>query len=248
MLGCRERQMLGDVVVHRIERRACSTLVERSSMSLPAVVIVGKASSLMPWRQAGGARRWGQPHNRQSGPGGGQASTIGQRRWGQGGGVRPRQSTRMNVMEPQHRDIRRNSRTLGGMVAAMGRVSLVFALSLELRRRRRNLQLADSRLTVHTLLREDVFAGFPHDLGRFARAERNIDQLLQQRLSERGNHGVEGLHRLVAVLAHEAGKADEFQRLLRRARRVRRRCATKPGTTAAGLSPRKPGGVRGSAA
>ena len=38
--------------------------------------------------------------------------------------------------------------------------------------------LSESRLTVHTLLREDVFAGFlSNDMTHFARAERNVEQL-----------------------------------------------------------------------
>lgn len=73
--------------------------------------------------------------------------------------------------------------------------------------------LAESRLTVHTLLREDVFASFmANDLARLERAERNIDQLLTDRPGQRGNlmawRGLTQLHR--AVRAHEAGNADEF--------------------------------------
>ena len=76
--------------------------------------------------------------------------------------------------------------------------------------------LSDSRLTVHTLLREDVFAGFlANDMTRFERAERNATALLEQRPGERGNlvawQGGMRLYR--AVRAHEAGRNDEFQRL-----------------------------------
>jgi hypothetical protein len=75
--------------------------------------------------------------------------------------------------------------------------------------------LSESRLTVHTLLREDVFAGFmANDMARFGRAERNIDQLLQDRPGQRGNllawRGGQELYR--AVLAHDAGKPEEFQK------------------------------------
>ena len=103
---------------------------------------------------------------------------------------------------------------------AMKSLLLVFGIVVGVAAQAPDPPLADSRLTVHTLLREDVFAGFlANDLGRFARAERNIDQLLQQRPSERGNlmawKGSTALYR--AVLAHEAGKADEFQRLLQAA-------------------------------
>ena len=81
--------------------------------------------------------------------------------------------------------------------------------------------LADTRLTVHTLLREDVFAGFmANDMVRFARAERNIEQLLKDRPDQRGNllawKGSATMHR--AVLAHESGKADEFRKQLEAAR------------------------------
>ena len=81
--------------------------------------------------------------------------------------------------------------------------------------------LSESRLPVHTLLREDVFAGFmDNDMTRFTRAERNIDVLIEARPSERGNllawRGSTSLYR--AVLAHEAGNADAFQRHLQIAR------------------------------
>ena len=81
--------------------------------------------------------------------------------------------------------------------------------------------LADTRLTVHTLLREDIFAGFmANDMVRFARGERNIEQLLKDRPDQRGNvlawKGSATMHR--AVLAHESGKADEFSKQLEAAR------------------------------
>jgi hypothetical protein len=81
--------------------------------------------------------------------------------------------------------------------------------------------LSDTRLTVHTLLREDVFAGFlANDPVRFARAERNAVTLLEQRPGELGNirawQGGMALYR--AVVAHEAGKAAEFQRLYQQTR------------------------------
>jgi hypothetical protein len=81
--------------------------------------------------------------------------------------------------------------------------------------------LSDTRLTVHTLLREDVFSGFlANDLSRFARAERNAVALLEQRPGERGNirawQGGMSLYR--AVRAHEVGQAAEFQRLYQQTR------------------------------
>lgn len=44
------------------------------------------------------------------------------------------------------------------------------------------LPLDDSRLSIHTLVREDIFAGFlNNDMKRFARGEKNIDLLLEKR-------------------------------------------------------------------
>jgi hypothetical protein len=81
--------------------------------------------------------------------------------------------------------------------------------------------LSDTRLTVHTLVREDVFAGFMgNDMVRFARAERSIDQLLKDRPDQRGNlmawRGSATMYR--AVLAHEAGNSGEFVKQLEAAR------------------------------
>jgi tetratricopeptide (TPR) repeat protein len=80
--------------------------------------------------------------------------------------------------------------------------------------------LADTRLTVHTLVREDVFAGFlQNDVGRLARAEKNIELLLAGRPAERANllawQGSAALTR--AALANEAKQTEEFQRHYRRA-------------------------------
>ena len=73
--------------------------------------------------------------------------------------------------------------------------------------------LSETRLTVHTLVREDIFAGFMNnDMVRFARGEKNIEQLLKDRPDQRGNllawRGSATMHR--AVLAHEAGNNSEF--------------------------------------
>lgn len=81
--------------------------------------------------------------------------------------------------------------------------------------------LSDSRLTVHTLLREDIFAGFiGNNLDRFARAEQNIEVLLKERPAQRANvlawKAGASLYR--AVLAHESGKPEEFERLFTDAR------------------------------
>jgi len=76
--------------------------------------------------------------------------------------------------------------------------------------------LADNRLTVHTLLREDIFAGFmSDDMTRFEKGERNIDLLLVQRPGQRGNllawKGGATLYR--AVRAYENKRPDEFKKL-----------------------------------
>ncbi|MFY9572169.1 MAG: hypothetical protein WAV20_12290, partial [Blastocatellia bacterium] len=80
--------------------------------------------------------------------------------------------------------------------------------------------LSDNRLTVHTLLREDIFAGFlGDDMERFTRGEKNIDLLLVQRPAQRANllswKGGAALYR--AVRAHENNKPEEFQRYYREA-------------------------------
>ena len=81
--------------------------------------------------------------------------------------------------------------------------------------------LKDTRLTVHTLLREDVFAGFiSNDMVRFTRAERNIEQLLKDRPDQRGNllawQGGAAIYR--SVIAHESGNNGEFLKYLQAAR------------------------------
>jgi hypothetical protein len=80
--------------------------------------------------------------------------------------------------------------------------------------------IADTRLTVHTLLREDIFAGFlQNDLARLARAEQNIDLLLASRPGDRASllawQGSTALTR--AVVANEARQPDQFQQHYRRA-------------------------------
>jgi hypothetical protein len=75
--------------------------------------------------------------------------------------------------------------------------------------------IADTRLTVHTLLREDIFAGFlDNNMERMARGEKNVDALLQQRPDQKGNllawKGGIALHK--AVRAHDAGDAAGFDR------------------------------------
>jgi hypothetical protein len=81
--------------------------------------------------------------------------------------------------------------------------------------------LSDTRLAVHTLVREDIFAGFiGNDMVRFARGEKNVEQLLKDRPDQRGNllawRG--GAAMLRAVLAHESGNNGEFLKYLQAAR------------------------------
>jgi len=84
----------------------------------------------------------------------------------------------------------------------------------------KQVPLSDSRLTVHTLLREDIFAGFmADDMTRFARGEKNIQLLMEQRPDQKGNllswKGGALLYR--AVIANESKRTDEFQRYYREA-------------------------------
>jgi hypothetical protein len=80
--------------------------------------------------------------------------------------------------------------------------------------------LSDNRFTVHTLVREDIFAGFmTDDMERFARGEKNIQLLLEQRPAQKANllawKGGASLYR--AVRAHENKQPEEFQRYYREA-------------------------------
>jgi hypothetical protein len=102
-------------------------------------------------------------------------------------------------------------------------LSLFAAVSTTLPAQAPEPPLADTRLTVHTLLREDIFAGFlQSDLTRLARAEKNIEQLLASRPGERASllawQGGAVLTR--AVLASEARQPDQFQRHYARAQEL----------------------------
>ncbi|HJQ67671.1 MAG TPA: hypothetical protein VKA70_01780 [Blastocatellia bacterium] len=75
--------------------------------------------------------------------------------------------------------------------------------------------LSDTRLTVHTLLREDIFAGFlTDDMTRFSRGEKNIDLLMEKRPNAKSDllawKGGAAFYR--AVLAHENKRDDEFKK------------------------------------
>jgi hypothetical protein len=80
--------------------------------------------------------------------------------------------------------------------------------------------LADKRLSIHTLVREDIFAGWMEgDMERFARGEKNIDQLLAERPRARAEllawKGGATLFR--AILARDAGDEAAFERLYQEA-------------------------------
>jgi tetratricopeptide (TPR) repeat protein len=80
--------------------------------------------------------------------------------------------------------------------------------------------LSDTRLPVHTLLREDIFAGFmAKDMDRFARGEKNIETLLEKRPADKPSLLAWKASALFyrAVLAHEAKRNDEFEEKYRQA-------------------------------
>ncbi|HZS08211.1 MAG TPA: hypothetical protein VFD58_25475 [Blastocatellia bacterium] len=74
--------------------------------------------------------------------------------------------------------------------------------------------LSDSRLSVHTLVREDIFAGFlADDMERFSRGEKNVQLLLEKRPAAKSDllawSGSAALYR--AVRAWEDKRGDEFR-------------------------------------
>jgi hypothetical protein len=78
----------------------------------------------------------------------------------------------------------------------------------------------DTRLTIHTLVREDAFAGFQqNDIARLTRAEKTIELLLKSRSADRPAllawQGATALTR--AVHASEKNAPQEFARHYRRA-------------------------------
>lgn len=92
--------------------------------------------------------------------------------------------------------------------------------------------LADARLSVHTLVREDIFAGFlANDMVRFERGERSVEQLLKERPTQRGNllawRGGASMQR--ALMAHEAGNSAEFLKHFEAARAAFAEAKAAPG-------------------
>lgn len=73
--------------------------------------------------------------------------------------------------------------------------------------------LADTRLSIHTLVREDIFAGIRDgDMDRLARGERSIDVLLEKRPADRPGLLAWKAGALLyrSVLALEAKRPEEF--------------------------------------
>ena len=80
--------------------------------------------------------------------------------------------------------------------------------------------IADTRLTIHTLVREDIFAGFLSDnMERFTRGEKNIQTLLEKRPDAKFELQAwqAGATLYRAVIAYEAKRTDEFQQTYRKA-------------------------------
>src|SRR5262245_40408764 len=78
--------------------------------------------------------------------------------------------------------------------------------------------LSDTRLTVHTLVREDIFAGLlTDDLERFSRGEKNIQILLEKRPDAKADllawKAAAAMYR--AVRAYENKQSEEFQQKYR---------------------------------
>ncbi|MGD9719865.1 MAG: hypothetical protein AB7O59_01455 [Pirellulales bacterium] len=81
--------------------------------------------------------------------------------------------------------------------------------------------LENKKLAVSTLVREDIFAGWrENDMDRFARGEKNLELLLEQRPRNKAEllawKGGTKLYR--AILAQDAGQPEEFERLYQEAR------------------------------
>ncbi len=78
--------------------------------------------------------------------------------------------------------------------------------------------LSDNRLSVNTLLREDIFAGFlTDDMTRFARGEKNLETLLVQRPDAKSTllAWKAGVAYYRAVRAYENNQRDEFEKTYR---------------------------------
>src|SRR5437868_5224998 len=74
----------------------------------------------------------------------------------------------------------------------------------------------DSRLTVHTIVRENMFAGFmANDMDRFHKGQQTLEKLMAERPEQKADilawQGSGALYE--AILAREAGRADEYAKL-----------------------------------
>jgi hypothetical protein len=102
------------------------------------------------------------------------------------------------------------------------RLSLLFVVAVCLTAAAQSPEppLSDTRLSVHTLVREDIFAGvLDGDMDRLARGEKSIEVLLEQRPTEKPGllawKGGATLYR--AVRALEAKRTEEFEEKYRQA-------------------------------
>lgn len=83
-----------------------------------------------------------------------------------------------------------------------------------------DIPLDDTRLTIHTLVREDIFAGFlQNDLDRLARGEKNIEVLMEKRPKAKAEllawKGGAMLYR--SVVALEKNQRTEFEQKYKQA-------------------------------
>jgi tetratricopeptide (TPR) repeat protein len=106
------------------------------------------------------------------------------------------------------------------MRAALLSLGMVAAIASAIPAQAPEPPLGDTRLTVHTLVREDIFAGFlQNDLTRLARAETNLEQLLASRPGDRAIvlawQGSAALTR--AAFANEANQPEQFRQHYRKA-------------------------------
>jgi tetratricopeptide (TPR) repeat protein len=102
----------------------------------------------------------------------------------------------------------------------MHRTILFLAVSATVATAQSPAPLADARLSVNTLLREDIFAGLMRDdMERFVRGEKNIELLLKQRPAEKPLllAWKAGATVYRAVRAHENNRPDEFEKNYRQA-------------------------------
>lgn len=105
---------------------------------------------------------------------------------------------------------------MAGHLKTLAGVALAVALAGTVAAQPAAPPLSETRLSINTLVREDIFAGWmDRDMTRFARGEASIEQLLKDRPNDRAPllawKGGAKLFR--AVLAREAGNAAEYARL-----------------------------------